>query len=333
MLNSALKTISFVIPVRPGNYPTKALAHISSLDYPLELVEVLIAEGRQPSLQRNQAVAQASGEIIYFLDDDSFVSPHCISAGLNYINRKRIGAVGGPALTHNQASFFESLCGEVVGSPFGTFTTRSRFRAVGIARRVRGEELILCNLMVPRKIYQIMSGLNVRLYPNEENELFKRMRKAGYRFYYLPDMIVRRTKRNSIGAFARQMFSYGHGRGRHILRGFSAADLVFLLPTGFVVYLALLLLFPSKLLALPLLAYLLFIGCGASLIMLHRKSVLAALVSFPLFLTMHITYGVGLVFGLLHANEQTAKTDSSVKISRIAFPVQAAFEPAHALNS
>jgi succinoglycan biosynthesis protein ExoA len=316
------KTISFVIPVRPGYYPEKALAHIAALNYPLHLVEVLIAEGSQPSLQRNIAVDQAKGEIIYFLDDDTFISPDSVSVGLNYIDQDQIGAVGGPALAHSYSAYLEKLLADVLGSAFGTFTTRTRMRAIGTARIVRGEELILCNLMIQRKIYQKMLGLNVQLYPNEENEFLKRMREVGYRFYYLPEMIVMRTTRDSILGFVKQMFSYGSGRGHHILSKFSAGDLMFFVPSALLIYLIILIVFPSMLMAIPLMAYLLFIACGALQILKRRKSVFGAMITLPLFCLMHLSYGAGLLRGLFRGSEHKKLLDSSIKIARINLPIK-----------
>jgi succinoglycan biosynthesis protein ExoA len=38
-------------------------------------IEILVARGTQPSVQRNLAVRQARAELIYFLDDDSRPAP------------------------------------------------------------------------------------------------------------------------------------------------------------------------------------------------------------------------------------------------------------------
>ena len=66
-----LPTVTFIIPVPPGAPPPPALAAIERLSYPRDRIEIIVAEGTNPSAQRNQAIAAAHGDILYFLDDDS----------------------------------------------------------------------------------------------------------------------------------------------------------------------------------------------------------------------------------------------------------------------
>ncbi|HEY5974070.1 MAG TPA: glycosyltransferase family A protein, partial [Geobacteraceae bacterium] len=73
-----MERISVIIPVKPGIVPT-ALAALRAVDYPDDLYEVFVAEGRRPSGQRNRAAAAASGDILYFLDDDSLVTTDCMA--------------------------------------------------------------------------------------------------------------------------------------------------------------------------------------------------------------------------------------------------------------
>ena len=54
-------SVTFIIPVRPGIGRPRALDTIAKLDYPRELVEVVVVEGENPSKQRNRALARASG--------------------------------------------------------------------------------------------------------------------------------------------------------------------------------------------------------------------------------------------------------------------------------
>ena len=69
-----MTTISIIIPVKPGG-TVRALNYLQRLAYPPEKIEVIVAEGTQPSRQRNEAARRSSGEILYFLDDDSTVAP------------------------------------------------------------------------------------------------------------------------------------------------------------------------------------------------------------------------------------------------------------------
>ncbi len=70
-----LPTVTVLIAARPGQREVKAVDAARLLDYPAELLEIIVARGRQPSVQRNTGLRAARGEVIYFLDDDSVPVP------------------------------------------------------------------------------------------------------------------------------------------------------------------------------------------------------------------------------------------------------------------
>jgi succinoglycan biosynthesis protein ExoA len=312
-----MEKVSFVIPVPYSVSPERAVDHIRSLDYPQEDIEIIVAQGNRPSLQRNQAVLEACGDVIYFLDDDSFISPGSLQEGLRYLQEDDVAAVGGPALTHSEATFLEKCFGQVVGSFCGTFITRVRNKPVGAARRVRGEELILCNMMFKKESFLRMKGLDVNLYPNEENELLKRMRKSGHAFYYVPEMIVYRTRRKSILSFIKQIFQYGLGRAKHIVSHFSWNDLVFFVPSLFVLYALTLLFIHPFWYTLPLLLYGLIITASSLRISCQARSLLMFPCLLFLFPILHFSYGTGLLLGLLRLSHSHKSRSGPVHLHKI----------------
>src|ERR1051326_8267593 len=70
-VSDSLPSVTVIIAARPDQAEIKALPAVRALDYPAEKLEILIARGKQPSVQRNAALRAARGELIYFLDDDS----------------------------------------------------------------------------------------------------------------------------------------------------------------------------------------------------------------------------------------------------------------------
>jgi succinoglycan biosynthesis protein ExoA len=315
---STIKNISFIIPVRPGDYPERTIACIRKVNYPAEAVEIIITEGKEPSKQRNLAVSKASGEYLYFLDDDSFIEPNNISIGLNHFGDNKIGAVGGPALTLANAKFLEEVFGETFGSFFGTYKTRLRSRQIGGPRLVRGEELILCNMIMPKEVFLNMGGLNSALYPNEENELIKRMRNDGYRFYYVPEMKVHRAKRNTIQAFMKQMYSYGEGRSKHIFEHFNIRDLVFFVPSFFLIYLFALIFYHPPLALLPLLLYFALASAASFKIVMRKKKLSLFMALIPSFFLMHTSYGLGLLNGMLGIQRSRKSHKEPIRLMKLA---------------
>lgn len=309
---STTPSISFIVAVPVGHFPQACIDRIRLLDFPLTDVEVLLAEGDRPSVQRNEAAARARGEVLYFLDDDSYLDRASVKTGLEHFKNPAVAVVGGPALTHDAGLFMERLIGLVMGSTFGTFTGRTRTLPCGQARQVSGEEFILCNLMIRRAVFIASGGFNPDLYPSEEPELMKRLRHGHQVMIYEPRMQVKRTHRKSLRPFMGQIFRYGRSRTWHIFQEFRPRDLVFFLPAFFLAYgLALpLLVHVAGLRAFLPLGIYAALSVAAAVAVGLRSSSRYALSAWALFPILHAAYGAGFWLGLLtrHRQQQTGTT-------------------------
>lgn len=289
--------ISIIIPVKPAG-TVKALKNLVHVDYPDDLYEVIVVEGSRPSLQRNAAVHQASGDIIYFLDDDSLVKPDVLSIlESHYLANPAIAAVGGPSLTPADDSLLQKAIGAVLSSLFGGGGVRNRYRQAGKVRVTDDSELILCNLSFRREMFLRFGGLDERLYPNEENELMSRLKKDGELLLYDPDLAVYRSQRSCFRAFVRQIFGYGRGRAEQ-MRISKEIKLFTLVPSLFILYLLGLATIPSQPYWLPLWLYLVM----AILLAFFegaKATVKVGILCTVLFPTLHVSYGLGFLVGLI----------------------------------
>lgn len=309
-------TITIVIPIKPGLTPT-AVERLSGLPRPPGGLELLVAEGTNPSRQRNEAVQQAGGEIVYFLDDDSLVAPDCLQRIEELFRDPQVVVVGGPSLTPANDPLLQRAIGAALASPLGAGGVRNRYRAVGTVRVTSERELILCNLAVRREAFLACGGFDERLYPNEENEFLDRLQAAGGRLLHDPQLAVERSQRPHLAAFAKQMFRYGRGRARQTrMAGFSG--LMPFAPLGLVLYLASLVLVPLPLWLLPLGIYAAAcLLCGLKGAVANRKPLFAVLLP-ALFPLLHLANGVGLGIGfLLPLPQQTCYNRSEVTVRRL----------------
>ncbi len=292
-----MTSVSIIIPIRPGLTP-QALGGVQRLVWPAGQLELLVAEGENPSRQRNQAVAQASGEIVYFLDDDSLVDPDCLQRLDEHFRDPTVVAVGGPSCTPTTDSLLQRAIGQVLGTVLGAGGVRNRYRAVGAVRETNERELILCNLAVRTSSFLACGGLDERLYPNEENEFLDRLQAGGGRLLHDPQLAVVRSQRPTLAAFARQMFRYGRGRARQT-RLAGVSGLMPFVPLAFILYLVTIPLIVAPLWRLPLAGYALAcLLCGLKAAVASREPGFALLVPL-LFPLLHLANGVGLAAGFL----------------------------------
>ena len=311
-----LPKISIIIPVKPGG-EVRALGDIGRASYPADLFEVLVAYGCQPSAQRNLAAREARGEILYFLDDDSRVTPGFLQEAAAHYRDPQVAAAGGPSLTPETDSALQRAIGAAFASLVGGGGVRNRYRSTGDTRATSDSELILCNLSFRREIFLSHGGLDERLYPNEENELMDRLMAERFTLIHDPKLAVQRSQRPTFRAYLRQMFGYGRGRGEQtVLSG--KLKPVSLVPSAFLVYTLMLPFLGAGLFALPMACYLVLIVCASLLATVSGRD--AALLPWllPVFPTLHLVYGAGVLCGLARPRFRTGgRSPVPVEVRRV----------------
>lgn len=307
---TAKTKVTIIIPVKPGGTVT-ALDGLSRLDYPADLLEIIVAEGEQPSVQRNRAAREARGDILYFLDDDSRTVPDFLLRAVCHYADSAVAAVGGPSLTPDADSLMQRSFGIALASPVGGGGMRNRYRRIGRTRVTGDHELILCNLSFRRDLFLELGGLDERLYPNEENELLDRLRRQGRLLVHDPDLAVYRSQRPTYRAFVRQFLNYGRGRAEQTLISRSIHP-VTLLPAFMLLYLALAPYMTNPVYYLPLLWYagaVAVAACHGALLAREVKALPLLLLIFP---TIHLAYGAGLWRGFIGWPFKKVKTGEPV---------------------
>lgn len=291
--------ISIIIPVRPGASAQTAIDSIQKADYPLELIQTIVEEGLNPSRQRNEGIKKASGEIIFFLDDDSEITPGLFKETVKtYLAYPDAIGVGGPAVLYGNTNLQNGVIA-VLTSYLGVYKICARYVPRGQTRYTDENELISCNLSLKPEIFRKNNGFNDKLYPNEENELIQSLINQGYRFIYNPNCQILRQADSEIEAFLRRIFNYGRGRMEQLFLKPSKTSFFRLLPLVFLIYLSGLLFIPNPYLYLPFFAYLILIAAVSASAAKKKLKIIPLVIA--LFLATHILYGFGEAFGIYTA--------------------------------
>jgi succinoglycan biosynthesis protein ExoA len=317
-VNNRLPTVTIIIAARPDQADVKAVTAARQLDYPPELLEIIVARGKQPSVQRNTALRAARGELVYFLDDDSIASRGNLRRAAAYFPDAKVQMAGGPNLCPPEAPPLEQVFALVLGSWIAFGPSRARYAPVGVLRDSSEKELILCNLIARREILLGLGGFNEALYPNEENALMDDIQKRGGRLLYDPEFFVHRRPRGTLKAFVTMLMTYGRGRAEQFRLNPTFGSALNFVPPIFCVYLPALAIFELLPLensavalkffaAAPLGVYFAAIILQTLVLMLSG-GIVRGLLALPLLVASHIFYGLGFWRGLFTQLKTGGKT-------------------------
>jgi GT2 family glycosyltransferase len=269
-----------------------------------------------PAAARNKMVTHAIGPAnarhwLYFIDDDAYVDPlffvRFIAAATEI---PEASVFGGPNLTPEESNLFQRASGAALSSKFGAFFSYRRYAARSNEPGPCGDEaLILCSLFVRK------DALSTLRFPehfvcNEENWLLQELQKRKQLMIYAPQLFVRHERRARVGAFAKQVHRYGIGRGQNLRSRPTSARPAHLIPAGSVAFTTLMILLlpwsqrlvPAWFLLFALYALLL----TAASVRLGRRAAepkRVRLIGALLFPLIHVSYGTGVLRGLVAASE------------------------------
>jgi len=164
-----------------------------------------------PAAKRDMGAAQARGEILVFLDDDSYPAEDLLVVAERYFSDQTIVALGGPAITPPDDGFWQRVSGAVFLSKFSGGSPE-RYVPVGKARPVQDWPSV--NLMVRKDDFLAVGGFDSPYWPGEDTKLcLDLVQKTRKTIMYVPEMQVWHHRRAGLGAHLRQVGAYGLHRG------------------------------------------------------------------------------------------------------------------------
>lgn len=244
--------VSIIIPTwRESTVLNRCLESLFLQNYPKEKFEVILVskdylniDKREVKMvhigqevnhaeSRNIAVRTAKGEIIGFIDDDCLVPKDWISKGVKYFKDKKIGLIGGPALPPEKQSFSYRAGAYLMASPFGTGPVRLRYGKASKTKEVNESDLMLCNNFVRKDVFEEVGGFDKNQVPCEENDLYLRILKNGYKLLYVPENFVWHKSKPIFLPLAQKIYFYSTGRGILTARRPQNLKLIFIIPSAF----------------------------------------------------------------------------------------------------
>lgn len=249
-------------------------------------VAVLENPGRLLASGWNVALAAAKGDVIVRVDAHAEIPPDFVRRHVE-AHRRGHAITGGPTVTTLPAGFWPRLLSVAENSPFGGGAAAFR------RRTAEGYVDTLAHAAYAREIFAKVGGYDERLARTEDNEMHERMKRAGYRFWFDPEIRSGRKARPTLSGLLKQKFGNGRWIGLTMAVAPRAFGLRHFVPGAFLLGL---LIAPVPVLA----AYAVAAGAFALLAAARERPayVLAAPLLAAVFLLMHLAYGFGTLAGL-----------------------------------
>lgn len=312
--------VTLIVAVRnEAPYIGACLAALMAQDYPQDRLEIIVADGqsddetpllvaefaaRDPRIRQvpnpdramaaglNRGIAEAKGEVIGVISGHSVVAPDYLKRVVPNLARTGAWSTGG-AIVRTAGSRLQRAIAAATSSPIG----------VGDARHNYGTQPGWTDSVFPgiwpRRTFDAVGLFDTTMPFNEDNELSLRIRKAGGRIWYDPEVRVRYVPRGSLRALFRQYRNYARGRVRVFRKHRAGLSWRHFPPPALVLWTALgglaAILWPAFGLAwlVTMAAYLLAVLVGS---IAAAKGANVGLVALAV-VTMHVGYGIGIIQG------------------------------------
>lgn len=163
-----------------------------------------------PAEKRDIAIRKSTGEIIAFLDDDSYPQKNWLKQAIKILKQKKVASVCGPGLTPPKDSFWQKMTGAVLSSIFGSGPYKYRF----VKDRPRYvDDYPAYNMFVTRDILRKIGGFGTEFYGGEDTAVCLKIIEAGEKIYYHPDIVVYHHRRHFPFEYGKQVGNVGKHRG------------------------------------------------------------------------------------------------------------------------
>jgi succinoglycan biosynthesis protein ExoA len=300
-------------------YIAACIASVQAQDYPAELIEILVADGRSTDRTRDivatlsaddprikmidnparlqaaglgQLVKAATGDVIIRMDVHAEYAPDYVRRCVETLERTGADNVGGAQRAKARSPFQRALCA-ALDSPLGV--GGAKYRSADAEGFV--DTVFLGAFR--RKVFETVGLWDPMAITNEDAELNQRILEGGGQIYLSRDIVVHYVPRDSFQTLAKQYFKYGRGRARTLLKLGSFSTLRPLIPFFMtacgVTLVALPPLWPLATAAFATYA----LATGAEAVRVGRKAGAALPIVWAMFPVLHVSHGIGFAAGLV----------------------------------
>jgi cellulose synthase/poly-beta-1,6-N-acetylglucosamine synthase-like glycosyltransferase len=195
----------------------ECLSSIMELDYPKQLLEVIVIDGGSTDstlklaeaypvkvifsqlsapAAYNYVLKNVENELIGLIDSDAKVEKGWLKKLVKHLNSPEVAGASGTVETWDK----EKLVPRTVGYELN-------FRYKRLPSKV--ERIATMNLLLKRNVLQEIGGFDENLPTQYDTDLGARLAKAGHRIAFDPQVVCYHFHRSTLGAFFKQQLKYG----------------------------------------------------------------------------------------------------------------------------
>lgn len=166
-----------------------------------------------PADKRDLGAQKAKGEVLAFIDDDSYPAKNWLKNALKvFASQSDIAAVCGPTISAPTDELPQIVSGYVWGSSLGT-RGAGYYRYMAAPRR-QVDDFPTANLLVKKRDFWQTGGFNTHFWSGEDTKLCLYLtKKLGKKIIYDPQVLVYHHRRAIFLPHLRQIGRYGLHRG------------------------------------------------------------------------------------------------------------------------
>lgn len=197
-------------------------------------IKIIETGNLPPALKRAKGVEISNGEILAFLDDDTYPEKDWLKNSLRAMETKNIKALGGPAVTSPKDNFSKQISGLIYGSALMSGKHKARYVPDKV-QYVR--DYPSCNFIITKELYEKVGGFDSEYWPGEDTILCNNIMKANEKILYTPEALVYHHRRNLFFGHFKQLKGYAWHRGYFVKKfGGNSFELSYFIPSIFLLW-------------------------------------------------------------------------------------------------
>lgn len=222
---------NFEVVILPDSFSEKEIDLDIFRDKRIKIIET---GAIPPALKRAKGVENSNGEILAFLDDDTYPEKDWLKNSLRAMETKNTNALGGPAITSPKDNFSKQISGLIYGSSLMSGKHKARY----IPDKVQYvNDYPSCNFIITKELYKRVGGFDGEYWPGEDTILCNNIMKANEKILYTPEALVYHHRRDLLFGHFKQLKGYAWHRGYFVKKfGGNSFELSYFIPSIFLLW-------------------------------------------------------------------------------------------------